>query len=286
MRRALLDPVLIVALLIPAAPASADVIAEFALGILTVRGDAANDTIAIECVNGNVRINDAPPSTGRARCERIRSILVRAGGGADRVDLSAVRRPAFDILLEVGVFGEGGDDLVMGSALADRLHGGPGADTLRGGGGDDTLTPGPGGGAVAGGPGRDRVQVTGGGSWVILDRRIVDRGRDEDTTLKGVERLTFRGGSGDDEVDAIAFSGRLFLDGGPGADALQGGSGRDLIRGKGGADLLNGGPGPDLVEGGPGEDELHGGPGDDQLRGGPGDDRCVGGPGADSLVSC
>ncbi|HSJ50652.1 MAG TPA: calcium-binding protein [Actinomycetota bacterium] len=286
MRRVWLVPVLVMALLVPAAPASADVIAEFALGILTVRGDGEADTIVIECANGNVRVNDEPPSTGRARCERVRSILVRAGGGDDDVDLSAVRRREFDILLEIGVFGEGGDDTVIGSQLADRIDGGAGEDTLRGGRGADTLVPGPGGGAVAGGPGSDVVVVSGAGSWVILDRRILHRDRDEITTLKSVERLTYRGGVGRDEVDATAFSGRLFLDGGPGADVLLGGPGHDLIRGKGGDDRLHGGPGNDLLEGGPGDDELSGGPGDDQLQGGPGDDRCVGGPGADSLVSC
>jgi Ca2+-binding RTX toxin-like protein len=286
MRRVWLAPVLVIALLMPATLASADVVAEFALGILTVRGDGDADTIVIECVTGNVRVNAAAPSGGRVHCRNVRSILVWAGGSADRVDLSGVRRREFDILLEIGVFGEGGNDTLIGSALADRLDGGAGEDVLRGGGGADTLIPGPGGGSVSGGPGADRVVLAGGGSWVILDRRMVNRDRDETTTLTGVERLTFRGGPGDDEVDATAFSGRLFLDGGPGADVLQGGSGRDLIRGKGDDDLLHGGPGNDLLEGGPGDDRLHGGPGNDQLRGGPGDDRCVGGPGADSVVSC
>ncbi|MGZ8599664.1 MAG: hypothetical protein ACXWX6_05565, partial [Actinomycetota bacterium] len=43
-------------------PASADVRAEFALGILTVSGDGDGNDIAVACVNGNVRVTDAPPS--------------------------------------------------------------------------------------------------------------------------------------------------------------------------------------------------------------------------------
>jgi Ca2+-binding RTX toxin-like protein len=286
MRRILLVVVLVLGLLVPARPAWADVVAEFALGILTVRGDGAGNRSGSACGGGNVRVNDAPPSTGRVRCRNVESILVRAGGGPDVVDLSDVGRSSFDILLEIGVFGEAGDDTLIGSQLGDRLDGGAGEDTLRGEGGSDLLIPGPGGGPVAGGPSRDRVVVSGAGEWAASDQRILHRDSGERTTLKGVERLTFRGGPGDDEMDATEFSGRTFLDGGPGRDVLLGGPARDLIRGKGGNDLLHGGLGSDLLEGGPGDDELRGGPGDDQLRGGPGDDRCVGGPGADSVVSC
>jgi Ca2+-binding RTX toxin-like protein len=273
-------------LLLPA-PASADVRAEFALGILTVSGDRDGNTIVVECANGNVRVNDVAPTGGRVRCSNVESILVRAGDGPDRVVLSDVGRTAFDVLLEIGVFGESGNDTLIGSRLADRLDGGGGADTLRGGDGADKLYPGGGGGTLVGGAGKDEATVTGGGLWTIDDDRIARLSPvSEETTLQGVESVTVNGEGGDDTVGAAAFSGRLVLDGGGGADDLRGGSGRDLLLGKGGEDKLRGGPGNDLLDGGGDADELHGGDGDDQLRGGSGDDTCAGGPGADSLLSC
>ena len=273
--------------LLPAPPASADVTAEFALGILTVNGDGDGNAIVVECTNGNVRVNDAAPSGGRVRCSNVDSILVRGGDGADRVDLTDVDRQAFPILLEIGLFGEAGNDALIGSALADRIDGGAGIDELRGGGGADTLVPGGGGGALFGGRGKDRAIVSGDGDWVVSDGRIARLTPvSEEIALQGVEAVTVNGGDGDNAISGTAFTGALTLDGGAGDDELRSGSGRDLLVGKAGDDLLSARAGKDLLEGGRGGDELHGGDGNDQLRAGSGDDTCTGGAGADSLLSC
>jgi Ca2+-binding RTX toxin-like protein len=283
----LLAPLFVFVLVLIPSPASADVRAEFALGILTVNGDRDGNAIVVECVNGNVRVNDAAPAGGSVRCTNVESILVRGGDGPDRVVLSDVGRTAFDVLLEIGLFGESGNDTLIGSQLADRLDGGGGIDELRGGGGADKLYPGGGGGQVVGGSGRDTVTVSGGGLWTVYDDRISRLDPvSEETTLQSVEAVTVNGESGNDTVGAAAFSGRLVLDGGGGSDDLRGGSGRDLLLGKSGQDKLHGGPGNDLLDGGGGADELHGGDGADQLRGGSGDDSCAGGPDADALLSC
>lgn len=287
MRRALVLLAVAGLLLVPATPASADVTAEFALGILTVTGDNDGNAIIVECVNGNVRVNDSAPSGGRVRCSNVESILVRAGDGPDRVDLADVDRPAFDILLEIGLFGEGGNDTLIGSALLDRIDGGAGVDTLRGEGGADRLFPGGGGGALIGGNGKDRATVSGDGDWVVNDQRIARLSPvSEETTLQGVEAVTVNGGDGANSLSASAFSGFLTLDGGGGDDVLRGGSRGDLLFGGAGNDDLFAGPGNDVLEGGNGKDELHGGDGNDQLLGGSGDDACEGGPGADSELSC
>ncbi|MGZ8606545.1 MAG: calcium-binding protein [Actinomycetota bacterium] len=279
--------VLVVAVLLgTVVPASADVRAEFALGILTVSGDGDGNDIVVACVNGNVRVNDAPPSGGRVRCRIVRSILVRAGDGADRVDLSGVGRTAFDVLLEVGVFGEAGNDTLTGSSLADRLEGGGGADTLRGGDGPDLLVPSGGGGELIGGAGADRATFSGGGHWVVSDERVERSAPAEVMTMQGVESVTVRGAGGPNRLDGTGFGGRLVLDGGAGPDDLLGGPGRDLLLGRAGNDVLDGAAGNDVLEGAGGNDRLRGGSGNDQLSGGAGVDDCVGGPGADSLLSC
>lgn len=284
MRRILLLVAAFAFAIASAAPASADVRAEFALGILTVTGDADGNTIVVGCEGGNVRVNDDPPSGGQVRCRDVQTILVRGRAGGDRIVLSDVGRTSFAILLEIGLFGEEGNDTVIGSELNDRLDGGGGVDTLRGAAGADRFFPGGGGGAVIGGPGKDRVLVSGAGEWRVNDRRIAHGS--ETTALQGVESLTVVGGDGADTIDTKAFAGSVQLDGGAGDDVVRSGPGRDRLFGKAGNDLIHGGPNRDVLEGGDGSDDLRGGQGKDQLRGGPGDDACSGGPGADSELSC
>ncbi len=81
------------------------------------------------------------------------------GTGIDRVTLGTDAVVTGDVRLGDGndsflesgtasvagtVFGEGGDDTLIGSAAADRLNGGDGNDTIQGGGGADILTGGAG----------------------------------------------------------------------------------------------------------------------------------------------
>ena len=272
--------------LVPAVPASADVTAEFALGILTVNGDRQANTIVVTCDNGNVRVNDQAPSGGRVRCSNVASILVRAGDGPDRVVLSDVGRSAFEILLEIGVFGEAGNDTLIGSHLADRLDGGGGSTRCAAATGSTSCSPTAAAAPSSAAEAKDRVNVSGDGGWLVNDRRILRAAGSEVTTLQGVEIVAIQGGPGGDTITGIAFSGSLLIDGGDGDDQIRSGSGRDHLQGGAGSDLLISGSGDDLLEGQNGSDELHGGDGDDQLLGGAGDDSCQGGGGADSLNSC
>jgi len=287
MRRliALLAPVLLV--VFPTAPANATISIVFTGGVLTISGDGEPDTIAVACSGSEVRVNGASPPSGAVGCDAVEELVVRAGGGGDRVNLSAVTRSAFGGLGSIRVLGEDGDDELTGSALADRLDGGPGVDQLRGGDGADRLMPGPGGGSVVGGEGRDRVIMSGGGHWTINDEHVVRITPDaSETTLQGVELASLTGGSGDDAISASTFSGSVTLMGGRGDDLLQSGRGGDTLIGGGGDDWLDSGAGNDLLEGQGGSDVLRGGEGNDQLRAGPGDDTCVGGPGNDAELSC
>jgi Ca2+-binding RTX toxin-like protein len=286
MRRvlALLCPVALVVL--PALPASAAVTAEFALGILTVTGDGDANSITVECVGGDVLVNGSAPSGGAVDCSSVETMLVRAGGGADRVSLADVRAGAFTRLAKVGVFGEEGDDTLIGSGLGDRMDGGAGLDVLRGGSGNDVLEGGLGGGQVFGGGGRDTIFGAGSGSWRIDADALVRLDPPEETTFSGIERAEVVGGGGDDVVRSGSFTGPVKVNGGDGDDLISTGGGPDHLIGGGGNDDLASGGGNDLLEGKAGNDVLRAGAGNDQMRGGPGDDVCTGGPGADSEVSC
>jgi Ca2+-binding RTX toxin-like protein len=270
----------------PAGTASAAVTAEFALGVLTVTGDGEADDITVECVGGEVQLNGSPPSGGAANCSAVETILVRAGGGADRVSLAEVRGGAFTRLADVGIFGEEGDDTLIGSALGDRLDGGAGLDVLRGGSGDDVLEGGLAGGRAFGGSGRDTIFGSGGGSWRIDADALVRMDPEEETTFSGIERAEVVGGGGDDVINSASFTGPVKVNGGGGDDLISTGDGPDHLIGGDGNDWLSGGVGNDLLEGKAGNDVLRGDAGNDQLRGGPGDDACLTGPGADSELSC
>lgn len=136
------------------------------------------------------------------------------------------------------LYGEAGDDQLLGTRVADRLYGGPGNDDLTGFKGDDRLYGGPGADDLDGGNGNDLLN---GG--------------------KGADRL-----SGWNHADV--------LKGGPGHDELNGDRGTDRLYGQRGDDTLRGGAGPDRLFGNGGSDTLFARdfyP--DRLDGGPGVDR-------------
>ena len=271
-----------------AAPASAGGIsAEIADRVLTVTGTDQADTITVRCEAGDVTVNQAPPSGGPDACRELRRIVVTAGGGADVVNLGDVSRNAFEDLARVQVRGEEGPDRLVGSGFGDELRGGGGVDELRGGEGPDVLKPGADAGRVNGGMGHDTVSMSGDDRFTAEDERITRFTPAEVVTeLAAVEEVVIEGGAGDNRIATAAFSGRVTLIGGGGADRLTSGPGNDLLEGGEGKDQLVAGAGNDELRGGPGDDELRGGEGNDQLLGGGGDDVCLGGTGGDSFLSC
>lgn len=211
-----------------------------------------------------------------------------------------------------------GDDTVNGRGGADVLFGDRGADQISGGAGNDTVvwTNGDGSDVIDGGAGTDTLVVQGNDNaerftldvengnavfartsnpnfQLTLQRvETVDlqsQGGDDRLTVNdlsgsSVNQVHFRGGDGNDTLNAqnanVAVvaegeNGNDQLTGGSASDQLQGGNGNDSLRGNGGNDLLVGGNGNDVLNGGAGRDALYGGPGNDQLTGGSGRDAFV-----------
>ncbi|WP_238364894.1 calcium-binding protein [Mesobacterium pallidum] len=170
---------------------------------------------------------------------------IRLGTGDDRYN-------GRDGYIDGVVYGEDGNDVLVGGGIADHLDGGSDNDVLRGGAGDDHLDGGDGAGSdsIYAGEGNDTV-TSQGGSDVIY------------------------GYTGDDVIDAsfgsdLAFGGdgNDLVDGGGGSDTLYGGDGDDTVLGDRGQDILRGGDGDDMLDGGTERDELLGGRGNDTLTGG------------------
>jgi len=87
---------------------------------------------------------------------------------------------------------------------------------------------------------------------------------DQDVVMSGAQsKITYKGGAGNDTIDASAATGTLSLYGGGGTDHLVGGAGIDTLHGDGGNDTLEGNAGADKLYGGPGIDVVQGGDGND-----------------------
>jgi Ca2+-binding RTX toxin-like protein len=201
------------------------------------------------------------------------------GAEADRIEGLGGR----DYLL-----GNGGDDEIFGGDGDDNLHGGDGndvidagegndslqgnrgTDILRGMDGDDRLLvlTAPEGDTFDGGEGVDTLQFDGFGVSARIAISLADPSVVQNlagATLVNVEKLSFRGGSGNDDITGGALAD--YIDGYDGDDRVDGGLGDDNLDGGFGNDTIYGGGGDDKIGGGPtGTDEMHGGDGDDELK--------------------
>lgn len=179
------------------------------------------------------------------------------------------------------LFGDAGNDSLIGGTANDVLIGGVGDDTLVGGDGRDILLGNAGDDVFDGGAGNDIFLIGEAGDVVRdggadFDKAVitVKTGLSIDVgTWAGVERIN--GLTGDDAIDATGLTEGIILAGASGGDTLTGGDA---------GDTFFGGAGNDLLLGASGADALIGSSGDDTLDGGTGGDFYLGGLGADSFA--
>ena len=170
------------------------------------------------------------------------------------------------------VYGEAGDDFIVGSRANDFLSGGDGSDVIHGRAGDDILSGGPGNDFLVTNDGNDTVYGGDGDDEI--------NGSPSDTSNRdGAYRFWQSNGS----LLIYGENGTDFIVGGESASRLYGGAGNDRLIGRAGDDLLDGGDGDDRLEGGGGNDTLNGGEGNDRLYGGEGNNKLIGGIGDDYL---
>jgi uncharacterized protein YkwD len=99
-------------------------------GVLSVLGDSADNTINIGLSNGQITVSGVAQTFA---ANQIGSISVAGGDGNDFISVSpAINLPCL-------LFGEFGDDTLIGGSGNDQLFGGVGNDRLDGGPGDDQL---------------------------------------------------------------------------------------------------------------------------------------------------
>lgn len=179
------------------------------------------------------------------------------------------------------LFGDAGNDSLIGGTANDVLIGGVGDDSLVGGAGRDIMLGNAGDDVFDGGAGNDIFLIGEAGDVVRdggadFDKAVitVTTGLSIDVgTWAGVERIN--GSTGDDAIDATGLTEGIILAGASGGDTLTGGDA---------GDTFFGGAGNDLLLGASGADALIGSSGDDTLVGGTDNDFYLGGLGADSFA--
>ena len=184
--------------------------------------------------------------------------VVHAGAGAD-----------FVISYTADVWGEAGDDVielvVYGAAMS--AHGGAGNDRLRAEGaaflygdeGNDTMVGSAGAQRFDGGAGKDIVTYGGSAAGVIVHIGYTATGDAEGDSFAGIEGI-----HGTNLADVLIASAQgMEFAGLRGEDELNGGSGNDLLFGNADDDTVYGGGGDDLLHGGAGSDIVYGAAGID-----------------------
>src|SRR4051812_11311616 len=284
-----------------AAQASAATTATFSRGVLTVIGDANNNTIVVSRdAAGRILVNGGSIAVigGTATVANTSSIRVFGQGGNDVLTLSEGNGALPASLL----FGGAGNDVLTGGSGADQLFGQTGNDTLLGKGGVDLLFGGGDNDTLNGGDADDQAFGESGN-----DRMIWNAGDDTDLNEggDGIDTVEVNGGNGAEQFTAtangtrvrfdrvtpapfaidIGTSEKLVLNAQAGDDSfsaggnlaaliaitVDGGAGNDTLLGSNGADVLLGGDGNDLVDGNQGNDTALLGAGDDVFQWDPGD---------------
>lgn len=295
---------------------------EVGAGNNTIDGGGGSDFLFVPYSNFvfssglDVTITDtqiSDPTHGTNMLTSIENVQIQGTGMNDRVDASAATLSLF-------LFGQTGDDELIGGSNNDSISGDFGADTLTGGAGFDqfqyfNLTGALDGDVITDFSSEDAILIFTFSASVtfIADaaftgvagelRYIKTAGQtllEFDANGDGAADETATISNGEfDLVQTDVFSSQfsLIIDpditGTPGDDTLIGSdraqiidglAGNDVIDARGGVDTVNGGEGSDTISGGDGDDTLNGDEGDDIIDGDNDNDTINGGAGNDILT--
>jgi Ca2+-binding RTX toxin-like protein len=159
--------------------------------------------------------------------------------------------------LNIGGFGNSGDNFLYGNSAGNWLEGNDGNDTIYGNGGNDTLVGDGGTDSLIGGDGEDTYWVKDAGDIVV---EAVTGDWDavwseiSYTLTANVEELDLLGTA---NLNGTGTSTDNFLYGNSGDNVLDGLAGSDTLIGNGGNDTLQGGGGADSEAGGLGDDYYY-----------------------------
>jgi Ca2+-binding RTX toxin-like protein len=292
------------------------VTATFSSGVLSIIGDAANNTIEVtRAPGGRIFVNSSyfVIRGGTPTVSNTTHIKVFGQAGHDTLRINETN----GLMPRATLFGGPGNDILTGGSRNDTLNGGDGHDQLFGRGGSDSLIGGAHNDVLTGGAGNDQVFGNTGSDrliWNPGDATDLNEGGD------GIDTIEVNGGNGAevftttangtrvrlDRLDPAPFSldigtsENLVVNANGGHDSfsatgnlaplikitVDGGTGNDTLLGSNGIDILLGGDGDDFVDGQQGNDVAFLGAGNDVFQWDPGDgsDTIEGQAGADTLL--
>lgn len=137
------------------APPAVALTTTLSLGVLTVQGTPASESIVVGCRSGSVLVNGSSAfGFGNVPCGSIVKIVLIGRGGDDSLDTS-VSGGDFTVLKRTVSEGGAGRDHLVAGPFRDALYGEDGDDRMRGGDGRDVLTGDAGDDRSVGGAGMD-----------------------------------------------------------------------------------------------------------------------------------
>ncbi len=157
--------------------------ASLSRGVLRLAGTSAADQIILS--RGGKRaarlVVELNGVTSLYQLDGVKLIIVTAGGGDDLIQLDQTNAP---IKITTKLYGEAGNDSILGGATRDRIYGGDGNDSIRGGSGHDIIYGDAGDDAIFGEAGNDYL-VAGEGTNSIQG----NRGRDRIFAIASIDKL-------------------------------------------------------------------------------------------------
>ena len=247
-------------------------------GDLFIAGNAGNDVATASILNSStIRVSFAVGGNFDFPRPNVGKLFFLGYAGDDTLTNNT------DI--QSRMFGNSGNDTLIGGPNIDRLNGGPGNDILRGGNGADLLIGISGTDDIRGGEGADEIYGSATGPNLIFG----DGGND--IIFGGTQADEIHAGDGIDRVYAGSGNDRVYSNAGgiagsagtANADLVSGGDGDDVLIGESGLDIFYGGNGNDFIAGGQGENRIQGQAGNDTIRGGNTADILFGNEGDDVL---
>ena len=239
-----------------------------AQGVLWATGTPNDDSMRASIVQSNVRVTINNQNFDKPASQVQRLVFFGLDGNDTIIN---------DTSLPSTMYGNGGDDVLIGGSSNDVLIGGPGNDRLEGRDGDDVLRGVSGENILLGGNGNDLIFGGLGGNNNIRG------GNGNDVIFAGDQQDEIFGDAGDDQIWGGLGSHTIYS--GSGKNTVMGGQGNDVIYSQGIGDWVHGVQGDDIIYANGSNGRIFGGVGNDSLYATGNNNTLFGGPGNDGFLA-
>ena len=171
----------------------------------------AGDQVVMSCSAGTVRVSATVLTT--VPCATLASLAINGSSLDDDIDASNMGAKRFPALTSITITGQGGNDRLLGSQLADTILAGTGNDIVRAGNGNDTVQGNAGNDDMVGGAGEDDLSGGAGDDEMTAGKPgALDRARDElyggdgANTINATDQDFVQNAAADPSADSVAWN--------------------------------------------------------------------------------